>query len=105
MQIDVYAGNTLLRSIEETAVMKTRNEVRYEVTIPAGTDSITIISVGGATTKRACMQELYLLSQKQGTDLSPVSPNEAQKPKAQKILRDGHLYIIVDDRTYSILGQ
>lgn len=105
MQIDVYAGNTLLRSIEETAVMKTRNEVRYEVTIPAGTDSISIISVGGATTKRACMQELYLLSRKQGTDLSPVSPNEAQKPKAQKILRDGHLYIIVDDRTYSILGQ
>jgi hypothetical protein len=105
MQIDVYAGNTLLRSIEENAVMKTRNEVRYEVTIPAGTDSISIISVGGATTKRACMQELYLLSRKQGTDLSPVSPNEAQKPKAQKILRDGHLYIIVDDRTYSILGQ
>ena len=38
-----------------------RDEVRYSLTLPAGTDSVTILSVGGSTKKRACMQELYLV--------------------------------------------
>ena len=105
MQIDVYAGNTKLRSIEETAVMKTRSEVRYEVTIPAGTDSISIVSVGGATTKRACMQELYLLSPKEGTDPTALPATRDAQPVARKEFRNGHMYIMVGNRTYSILGQ
>ena len=38
-----------------------RDEVWYSVPLAAGVDSVTILSVGGATTKRACMQALYVL--------------------------------------------
>ena len=38
-----------------------RDEVWYSVPLAAGVDSVTILSVGGATTKRACIQALYVL--------------------------------------------
>lgn len=102
MQIDVYAGTQLLKSIEETVVKNTRNEIHYEVVIPAGTDSITIASVGAATTKRACMQELHLLSPKNdptGID----APNSI--PGARKVVRDGQIIILRNDAEFTITGQ
>ena len=33
----------------------------YSIPLAAGIDSVTILSVGGSTTKRACMQALYVL--------------------------------------------
>lgn len=38
-----------------------RDEIRYTYTLPAGTDAVRIASVGGSTSKRACMQELYVV--------------------------------------------
>ncbi len=55
-----------------------RDEVRYSLILPAGTDSVTILSVGGSTKKRACMQELYLV---QG-DLSVQQNSVKGYPKA-----------------------
>lgn len=104
MQLDIYTGNTLLKSITDEAVKNTRNEIRYRVTIPAGTDSITIKSEGGKTTKRACMQELYLLSPKK-QDQTGINTPEARRSSVEKFIRNGKLFIKVDDRTYSILGQ
>ena len=66
MQLDVYANETLVKSIEVEVKNETRNEVRYRITIPQNTTSIRMVSVGGSTSKRACMQELYLLSPKKG---------------------------------------
>ncbi len=105
MQLDIYADSTLVRSFADTVIQNTRNEDYYSTTIPAGTNTIKIISVGGATTKRACMQELYLLSPKQGTDPTALPATPCTTPAARKILRDGQLLILVGDRTYSILGQ
>lgn len=102
MQLDIYAGTTKIQTIAETVVQNTRNEIRYKVVIPAGTDSITIASVGGATTKRASMQELYLLSPKDdptGID----APNTI--PAARKVLRDGQIIILRNESEYTITGQ
>lgn len=38
-----------------------RDEVWYSIPLAAGIDSVTILSVGGSTAKRACMQALYVL--------------------------------------------
>ena len=102
MQLDIYAGETLLRSITETVAQNTRNEVRYRTVIPAGTDSITIISVGGATTKRACMQELYLLQPK-GSSTGITVP--LRESPARKELRNGQLVIVRGTSIFSTLGQ
>lgn len=103
MQLDVYADDKVIKTIEETVVQETRNEVRYRVTIPAGTTSLKILSVGGATTKRACMQEFYLLLPKEApTDLQSV---EATESMARKELRNGKLVIVRDAAVYSIVGQ
>ena len=104
MQLDVYAGETLVKSIQETVKNETRNEVRYRVEIPAGTQSIRLKSVGEDTKIRACMQELYLLTLRDD-DPTGVSSVTAQQPAARKFLRDGQLYIVVDGRSYSILGK
>ena len=37
-----------------------RDEQTYTYRLPAGTDKVKILSVGGSTSKRACMQELYI---------------------------------------------
>lgn len=102
MQLDVYAGNTLLKSIQDTATLYTRNEITYNTIIPAGTDSITIISVGGSTTKRACMQELYLLKPKKAPT-AIIAPNSTSQ--ARKELRNGQIVIIRNTSVYTTLGQ
>lgn len=102
MQLDIYAGNTLLKSIQDTALQYTRNEITYETTIPAGTDSITIVSVGGSTTKRACMQELYLLK----PIVAPTALIVPEAvPAARKELRNGQVVIIRNTSIFTPLGQ
>ena len=101
MQLDIYADNKVIRTINEEVVMNTRNEVRYRTVIPAGTKSIKIESVGGSTKKRACMQELYLLKTKSGEGIEDLHVSE----QARKEIRDGRLVIIRDASLYTPLGQ
>lgn len=103
MQLDVYANETLVKSIEVEVKNDTRNEVRYRITIPQNTTSIRMVSVGGSTSKRACMQELYLLSPKK--DTNPIATPEVEKETVTKVLRDGQLVIIRHNETYSLQGQ
>lgn len=50
------------QSADTTIVLPvSRDERRYTYTLPQGTDAVKILSVGGSTKKRACMQELYLV--------------------------------------------
>ena len=100
MQLDVYANETLVKSIEVEVKNETRNEVRYRITIPKGTTSIRLASVGGNTSKRACMQELYLLSPKK--DTTPIATPEVEKETATKVLRDGQLVIMRNNEMYSL---
>ena len=104
MQLDVYAGTTLIQSITQSFT-QTRSELIYRVTIPAGTDSITVKSVGGSTTKRACMQELYLLQRKPSSPTGVCNAQAETKPQAQLILRNGVLYIVRDQEIYTLDGQ
>lgn len=103
MRLDVYAGTELIKTFEETVVKNTRNEIRYNVTIPAGTDSITVISVGQDTKKRACMQELYLLSPKSQTE--GVCNISEEISSAHKEIREGQIIIVRENASYTILGQ
>lgn len=105
MQLDIYADGNVIKTITQEAVQNTRSEIRYRVDIPAGTQSIKLLSVGGSTSKRACMQELYLLSPKDSGTPTALPQTNSLAPNARKILRDGQLYIVVGDRTYTILGQ
>lgn len=112
MQLDVYADNVLLQSIQETVVQETRNEVRYQIDIPAGTQTIRLVSVGGKTTKRACMQELYLLQcRPEPTPPDPEDPADAlsisnlQSPISGKLIQNGSLYIRHNQKLYSVYGS
>ncbi len=112
MQLDVYTGNTLLHSIYDTAQLNTRNEIRYQVAIPAGTDSITVVSVGGSTKTRACMQELYLLkakevgqSTKYEVPSDKVPSDKVPSDKAEKYLQNGVLYLRHSGNTYDSMGR
>lgn len=103
MQLDVYADDSLLQSIQVTVTMETRHEVRYRLSIPAGTQTIRLVSVGGSTSKRACMQELYLLSPKKDhTALVLPEPND---PVVRKEIQNGQMVIIKNNHVYTPLGQ
>ena len=106
MQIEIYANDVLIRTITETVVKDTRNELYYTTPIPVGTNTIRILSVGGSTSKRACMQELYLLKvlpeDNPGTSIE-ASEQAAETPR--KIIRDGQLLIVVGNKVYSVLGK
>ena len=104
MKLEIYANDVLIRTIQETVVQDTRNEVYYNTPIPVGTNSIRILSVGGSTSKRACMQELYLL--KPLTDYNPGTTVEAasNEQSPRKMLRDGQIYIVRGNREFNILG-
>ena len=104
MQLDIYlnGSDTPFRTISETVQQETRNEVRYRITVPATTQSIRILSVGGSTDKRACMQELYLLAPKAGQGVCNTG-EEKQVPR--KEIREGKIVIVKGNRSYSIFGQ
>ena len=102
MQLDVYAGNTLLQSIQVTVQQETRDEIRYRIKIPVGTQTLKLSSVGGSTSKRACMQELYLLSPKQETG---ICNSQTQKVSARKEILNGQVVIRRNSAIYTTLGQ
>ena len=104
MQLDIYInGNTTpLRRIEETVEQETRNEVRYRTTLPQNTTSIRIVSVGGSTNKRACMQELYLLQPRINTAIEPIGQTGQS---VRKEIRNGQIVIVRDQKIYSPTGQ
>lgn len=102
MQIDVYADDNLIKTIDVAVEQNTRNEIHYRITIPKATQSIRIASVGGNTKKRACMQELYLLAPKAGQG---VCNTGEEKQTTRKEIRDGKIVIVKDNSFYSILGQ
>lgn len=102
MQLDIYANESLLQSIQVKVEQETRHEVRYKLTVPAGTTSLRLVSVGGSTSKRACMQELYLLVPKAEQGVCNTG-EEKQIPR--KEIREGKIVIIKDNRSYSIFGQ
>lgn len=103
MQLDIYADETLLHSVQVDVAQETRNEVRYRVTIPKGTNSIRMVSVGGSTSKRACMQELYLLQLKKET--TDVCNTTSPASVARKQIRDGQVVIVRNTSIYTPLGQ
>ena len=104
MQLDIYInGNTTpLRRIEETVEQETRNEVRYRTSLPQNTTSIRIVSVGGSTNKRACMQELYLLQPRSNTAIEPIGQTGQS---VRKEIRNGQIVIVRDQKIYSPTGQ
>ena len=104
MQLDIYInGNTTpLRCIEETVEQETRNEVRYRTSLPQNTTSIRIVSVGGSTNKRACMQELYLLQPRSNTAIEPIGQTGQS---VRKEIRNGQIVIVRDQKIYSPTGQ
>ena len=102
MQLDVYAGDNLLQSIQVTVEEETRNEIRYRIPIPAGTETLSLRSVGGSTSKRACMQELYLLSSKEETS---VCNSPTEKVPTRKEIRNGQVVIRRNSAIYTTLGQ
>ena len=102
MQIDVYADEDIVNTINVSVEKNTRNEIQYRTVIPAGTDTIKVLSVGGSTTKRACMQELYLLRRK-SQETAITSP--ASESTARKVLKNGQMMIIRNDAEYSVIGQ
>ena len=66
------------------------------------------MSVGGATTKRACMQELYLLTRRNDTpsELDKTQASETMNtPQAEKYLLNGRLVIRHPSGTYDVLGR
>lgn len=102
MQLDIYVNDGLLRSIQVAVEQDTRNEVRYRITIPKETTTLRLVSVGGSTAKRACMQELYLLRPSKNED---VCNTPTENTSARKEIREGKVIIVRGDTRYTILGQ
>ena len=101
MQLDVYADDQLIESITDNVTNETRNEQYHLITIAQQTHSIRIASIGGGTTSRACLQQLYLLIESPQTDIYTPS---MESRKVQKLIRNGHLYILRSDGIYTIQG-
>lgn len=103
MQLEIYLNETLDTTILVNVQQETRHEVRYRIPVPAETTSIRILSVGGGTSKRACMQELYLLTPKQNTTALTVPPT--QLSDVSKELHNGRIIIRRNQAAYTPLGQ
>ena len=102
MQLEIYLNDVLDTTITVSVQQETRHEVRYRIPIPAETTSIRMVSVGGATSKRACMQELYLLQRKE--DHTGVN-RPKEHASFSKEWRDGQVVIIQNTSIFSTLGQ
>lgn len=103
MQLEIYLNETLDTTILVNVQQETRHEVRYRIPVPAETTSIRILSVGGGTSKRACMQELYLLTPKQNTTALTLPPT--QLSDVSKELHNGRIIIRRNQAVYTPLGQ
>lgn len=103
MQLDVYFNDVLDTSIIVAVAQETRHEVRYRLHVPSETTSIRLLSVGGSTSKRACMQELYLLQLKKET--TDVCNTTSPASVARKQIRDGQVVIVRNTSIFTPLGQ
>ena len=101
MQLDVYADDSLLQSIQVAVTQETRNEIRYNIPIPSSTQSIRLVSVGGSTSKRACLQELYLVIPRENQAIENL---EADSPVTKEI-RDGQVIIRKNTAIFNTFGQ
>lgn len=101
MQLDVYADDKLTGSVREEVTDETRNEQYYLILLPKGTHSVRLVSVGGSTASRACLQQLYLLTKSETTGLDTMTLSERY---THKIVKNGHLYIQSPQGLYTIYG-
>ena len=90
MQLDVYANGEMVQSIKEDVVKETRHEQYYLITLLPDLRSVRLSSVGGSTSSRACLQQLYLLSPSTRTALDGTL---SYPQNNRKIIRNGRLYI------------
>ena len=102
MQLAIYLNDVLDTTIMVNVQQETRHEVRYRIPIPEGTTSIRMVSVGGATSKRACMQELYLLQLK---DEPTALSHPRETVSVSKQISNGQVVIVRDASIYTTLGQ
>ena len=93
MQIDISADGQLIESVRDTARQETRNE--------ENTQTVELLSVGGSTGIRACMQELYILQEK---PQKTVLTEAVYRTAAHKYIKDGILLIQYDGSEYNIFG-
>ena len=107
MQLDIYLNDVFDTTITVDVKQETRDEVRYRMDVPQSTTSIRIVSVGGSTGKRACMQELYLLAPKAPEPIGPQAISDVSSPtiETRKEMRDGGVVIIRNSSIYTPLGQ
>ena len=107
MQLDIYFNDELDTTITVVVKQDTRDEVRYRIPIPQSTTSIRLVSVGGSTSKRACMQELYLLSPKAPEPINPHAISQVEDPTGvtRKEIREGRMVIVRGASIFSTLGQ
>ena len=101
MQLDVYADDLLVQSVKQEVKDETRHEQYHLIQLPAETRSLRLVSVGGSTTSRACLQQLYLLTPSMQTGLEDM-PFDGKG--ARKILKDGQLYIRLPQGVYTLQG-
>ena len=101
MQLDVYVGDELVCSVEEEVKDETRNEQYHLILLPVQTRSVRLVSVGGSTSSRACLQQLYMLTKSSVTGLDDMI---SAKRVAQKIIRNGRLYIRSSGGLYTVQG-
>lgn len=105
MQLDIYAGDSLVRTITETVVQNTRYQITYTCPIPMGTDSITIKSVGSATTRRACIQNMYLLQRRASGPATGAEEGGMVGRKAHKVYHRGQILIERQQQLYTLNGN
>lgn len=90
MQLDVYANGEMVQSIKENVVKETRHEQYYLITLLPDLRSLRLMSVGGSTSSRACLQQLYMLSPSTRTALNGTL---SYPQNNRKIIHNGRLYI------------
>ena len=103
MQLDIYFNDVLDSSILVTVVQETRHEIRYRIPVPPQVTTIRLVSVGGSTAQRACMQELYLLTP-QSMDPSDLCQPGLEEKVCKKI-HNGQVVIVRNSSIYTLLGQ
>ncbi len=103
MQIDVIADGEIIESVRDTVRQETRNEVWYKVSIPEGTKTVELLSVGGSTSVRACLQALYLLHEKE--QQSAIKETFVSGAAISKYIKDGKMVILIDGNEHDIYGH
>lgn len=94
-QLDIFLNDHI--TADTSIIDLTRDEVTYCYTLPATTTKVKIMSVGGSTSKRACMQELYIIQGDYREQLTYIEgyPQQIAETKANVLLpsnMEGEVY-------------